>query len=65
MVAEENDTVERVVDPAHHAEFTRPGSNERDVVRQPFDQQVLAIAVGVGDDDLRRSGPAGRLDSLH
>ena len=62
VIAEENDAVESIVDPAHHAEFTRRGPNDGDIVRQSFDQEVLTVAVGVGDDELRRPGLAGRID---
>ncbi len=53
VVPDEDDRVKRLIDPLHHAQWPRPGPNDGDIGWKHFDEQILAIAVGVAHHDLR------------
>ena len=62
VIADEDGRVDRLVDARHHAETSGPGADDTHVGRELLDQQVLPVAVRVGDDDLGRAGGLCRLD---
>jgi hypothetical protein len=62
VVAEEDRAREGLVDALHHHQRAGEGSDERDVLRQLFDQQVLPVAVRVADDDFGGPGFERGLD---
>ena len=56
VIPDEHHRVELVVDARDHPEPARPRPHDSDVGRKLLDQQVLAVTVRIGDDDLRRAG---------
>ena len=52
VVADEYDTIERLVNPLHHAEGTRKRPNDLDILGKFVNQQVLAVTMGVTHQDL-------------
>ena len=55
VIADEDRGVHGFVDAGHHAEAARPRADHLDVRRELVDEQVLAVAVRVGDDDFGRA----------
>ena len=59
VIPDEQDGVEPGGDPLHHRERTRKAADDAHVRREIVDEQVLGVAVRVGDDELggaRRPG---------
>ena len=64
VIPDENRCIEGRVDPLHHHERARPGTDDRDIGRELVDEQILTIPVRVAHDDLRcprvaRAGDGG------
>ena len=53
MIANHHRRAETWIQTAHHSAVPRPGADDPHVSRKLFDQQALAIAVRVHDDDFR------------
>jgi hypothetical protein len=58
VITEEDDGVEGRIDPLHHRERPRERADQRDIRREAFGQDVLRVAVRVGDGDVGRAGLA-------
>jgi hypothetical protein len=56
VIADEDRGVERGVEAAHHRQRPRPRADDLHVGRELLDEQVLAVAMRVGDDDLGSAG---------
>ena len=62
VITHEYYAVEGIVDTGHHAPLPWPGSHDGYVIRQSLDQQVLPIAMCVGNDKLGGARCTGRID---
>lgn len=62
VIADENRGIDVVVDSGDHSKTPRPRSNDAHIRREVLDQKVLAVAMGVGDDDFRRTGASRRFN---
>jgi hypothetical protein len=60
VVADEDRRGKGFVDPLHHLERPRKPAHDAHVVRKLVDEDALAVAVRVADDDLGRTGGADR-----
>src|SRR5215471_1571358 len=52
VIADKNCAVEGLINSLHHHQWSRPGTNDRDVLWKLFDQEVLTIAMRITNDDL-------------
>ena len=62
MIADIDERIDAVLDARNHAQPARPGADHPDVRWKLIDEQVLSVAVRVGDDNLggafgARGGP--------
>jgi hypothetical protein len=62
VVPDEDSSAKRCIDSLHHAERPREPANDTDVLREQIDEQILRIAVGVGQHERGGAGRPGALD---
>ncbi len=61
MEPDEDHPVDIPIDALQHTEGTRPRSNDSNVLWKFLDQQILAVAVRVGDQEFGGTGGPGAL----